>query len=411
MKTCLKCGYSTDNDQARFCRKCGTNFSKPESHTEEHSVTELSMNLTSDELIEKANDISYTQPVENVKNIESSPSQKTNQEQVITQKYLKENTDIDGWLAFFLFITCMGGTISAIVPLVQMNSVEYQGSTLLALSDIVFGILLCALSFYTTYSFIQRKPNAVYMGKLYVVTTFLSNLVLLLSDNYETTGLGSLAQIIRSLIWGVIWYTYLCVSNRVKEVIPKVYRKTTAKDYSITAAIYFIPIILLLAGIASLTAVREEQQEKFIQTVQLDTDEYTDGKIIFTLPEGFTSERQELEEPKFTIFILENDYVGNVTICSDYDTDMSKKNFNEYCKGWEDKTANQYTSKVICNEKRTINEKTYWYKVTRYENDGTIYWRFILLFDEATGKVAVISAYDRGYDSYIQELLKSIRFE
>lgn len=26
MKTCPSCGYTTDNDQAKFCKKCGTQF-------------------------------------------------------------------------------------------------------------------------------------------------------------------------------------------------------------------------------------------------------------------------------------------------------------------------------------------------------------------------------------------------
>ena len=161
-----------------------------------------------------------------------------------------------------------------------------------------------------------------------------------------------------------------------------------------------------------MSTVHQKKQEQFVQATQLAADEYTDGKMIFKSLEGFSCDRQELEEPKLTIFTLENENVSSsVTMCSDYDTDMSQKNFNEYCKGWEDENASQYSSKVVTNEKRTINGHTYWYKVTSYKTNGTVYWRFILLFDNASGKVAVISAYDGGYDSYIEELLKSIRFK
>jgi len=410
MKTCQKCGYTTDNNQAKFCKKCGASLPDFNSPIETNTVVGSLLSPSNSDTSEKAIDNLTLSHQENV--VESSSAKSSEEpECVITAKYLKENSEIGGWLAFFLFSICLGGTISAIMSFVQMSSVDYQGSLLLALTDVALGLMLCALGFYTLYSFIQRKPDAVYLGKLYVVTTFLSNLLVLFNGDYEATGLGSLPQIIRGLVWGGIWYVFLCVSTRVEEVIPKVYRKITTKDYYITVALYLIPIVLFIAGVASLQTVHQNQQEEFVQTAQLDADEYTDGKIIFKSPEGFTSKREELQDPKLTVFNLENENIGSVTMCSDYDTDMSQKNFNEYCKGWEDESANQYTSSVVCNEKRSINGRTYWYKVTSYETNGTVYWRFILLFDNASGKVAVISAYDGGYDSYIEDLLKSIRFK
>ena len=408
MKTCPKCGYTTDNDQAKFCKKCGANYPESMSQKVESPVSGSTVEQHSEVVNVVKNDISPIPPTQGLEDV--SASHLPEQEETITPEYLKRNSEIGGWFAFLLFSICLGGTISAIMSLVQMNSSDYQYSTLLALTDVALGFMLCALGFYTLYSFIQRKPDAVYLGKLYVVTTFLSNLLALFNGDFEATGLGSLPQIIRGLIWGVIWYAFLCVSSRVEEVIPKEYRKKTSKDYYITGALYIIPIVLFIAGIASLQTVHQKQQEQFVQTAQLEADECTDGKMIFKLPEGFTSKREELEEPKLTVFNLENENIGSVTMCSDYDTDMSQKNFNEYCKGWEDESASQYTSKVVCNEKRTLNGRKYWYKVTSYETDGTVYWRFVLLFDNASGKVAVISAYDGGYDSYLQELLESIRF-
>lgn len=409
MKTCPKCGNTTDNDQAKFCKKCGASYPEYMSQKVESPVSGSTVEQPSEGVNVVKNDISPISPTLGMEDVSSSHLPE--QEEVITPEYLKRNSEIGGWLAFFLFSICLGGTISAIMSLVQMNSLDYQDSTLLALTDVALGFMLCALSFYTLYSFIQRKPDAVYLGKLYVVTTFLSNLLVLFNGDFEATGLGSLPQIVRGLIWGVIWYAFLCLSSRVEEVIPKEYRKNTTKDYCITIALYLIPIVFFIAGVASLQTVHQKQQEEFVKTAQLGVDEYTDGKMIFKLPEGFTSEREELQDPKLTVFHLENENIGSVTMCSDYDTDMSQKNFNQYCKGWEDETAKQYTASVVCNEKRSINGRTYWYKVTSYETNGTVYWRFILLFDNASGKVAVISAYDGGYDSYVEELLNSIRFK
>ena len=413
MKACPKCGYSTENDNAKFCKKCGTNLSGISSSIQEDSVEEPQVAYAkSEERVQPVDKPITSQPEKTERTIEPSSLQDTIKQSdiAITAEYLKENSEIGGWLAFFLFSICLGGTISAVMSLVQMNSADYQGSALLAISDIALGFMSCALGFYTLYSFFQRKPDAVYLGKLYVVTTFLSNLLALFNGDFEATGLGSLPQIVQGLIWGVIWYAFLCLSSRVEKVIPKEYRKITTKDYCITITLYLIPLSFFIAGVVSLQKVHQKQQEEFVQTAQLGVDEYTDGKMIFKLPEGFRCEREELEDPKLTVFNLENENIGNVTMCSDYDTDISQKNFNQYCEGWEDESASQYASSVVCNEKRSINGCTFWYKVTSYETDGTVYWRFILLFDNTSSKIAVISAYDGGYDSYLEELLKSIRF-
>ena len=272
MKTCPKCGYTTENDQAKFCKKCGTSlleaiFSPTESSTQpdtESTPTPIDATLINTDITyQKVESVKPTIPV-------SSPGEVTEANDTsITAESLKENSEIGGWLAFFLFSICLGGMISAIMSLVQVNSVDYQGSILLALTDVALGVMLCTLGFYTFYSFLQRKPDAVYLGKLYVVTTFLSNLLALFNGDYDATGLRSEPQIIRGLIWGVIWYAFLCVSKRVKEVIPKEYRKKTAKDYYITAALYLIPIVLFVAGVATLSTVHQKQQEQFVQTAQL----------------------------------------------------------------------------------------------------------------------------------------------
>lgn len=414
MKTCTKCGYSTENDNAKFCKKCGASLPEIASSIHGDSVEEPQVAYTkTGESVQAVDTPVTSHPPKTEHPIGSQSLQDTikQSDNVVTAEYLKENSEIGGWLAFFLFSICLGGTISAVLSFAEINSPEYQNSTLLVITDISLGVMLCGLAFYTLYSFVQRKPDAVYLGKLYVVTTFLSNLLALFNGDYDASGFGSLPQIIRGLVWGVIWYSFLCVSSRVEEVIPKEYRKKRAKDYIITGSIYLIPIILFVAGVVELQTGQQEQESLFLQEVQLGDNEYTDGKMIFKLPEGFTANRQELDEPKLTVFNLENDNVGNVTICSDYDTDMSQKRFNVYCKGWEDENAKQYTSKVVCNEKRSINSHKYWYRVTSYETDATVYWRFILLFDYTSGKVAVISAYDVGYDNYIQELLESIRFK
>lgn len=161
-----------------------------------------------------------------------------NQETSATIEYPDPNYSIHGWLTFFLFSIGLGGLISALYPIFTYNIAEYDGNHFLAISDVVLGVMLLILSCYTIYSFCKKKPNAVFLAKMYVIVTFTSNTLLLFMGEYETSGLGSLPQIIRSLIWGIIWFSYLSLSEQVHDIIPKSYRKVFSRDYYLMTAFY-----------------------------------------------------------------------------------------------------------------------------------------------------------------------------
>lgn len=332
---------------------------------------------------------------------------------VITSEHLKKTTSMHGWLVFFLVVIGIGGLASVIISLASYNANDYGGSTFLALSDIVFAVLIFIVALYTVYAFSERKPNAVFLGKTYVIAIFVSNLLSLFGGDFAESGLGSLPQIIRSIGWSGIWFTYLCKSEQVKTVIPLEYRKKSAFDYYLAIGVFAIPVLFMVIGLNELRGNQETQTQAFLETVELKENEYTDGRIVFTRPYGFTCEKQELADPaNYIIFNLESDEIGNVIICSDYDSDESVKKFNSYCAAWEDEDLKKLSSREMVNEKKSINGHNYYYKITKYDIDGTdVFWRFVLMFDKSMGKVCVVSGYDAGYEKYIDEIINSIRFE
>lgn len=331
---------------------------------------------------------------------------------VYTTEYLKQNSEIRGWLAFFLFSIMAGGLLSFIYPLVTYNSQDYSGSFFLSITDPVQGIMLFGLACYTLYSFIARQPNAVFLAKTYLVVIFLNNLLMVLIGNYEQSGLGSLPQLIRSLVWAVIWFIFLHQSTVVQEVIPEEYRKAKHIDYYIIAAIILVPLLLMALGLKEIYSKQEAQQSTFIENTVLGENEYTDGKIVFECLDGFTCEKEELQDPQFTIYHLENESVASITVCSDYDTEVTQTNFNSYCDNWEDNDIKEYDSSEIENRVDAINGHNYYIKTKKYDVNGSdIFWHFVLLFDKSTGKVAVVSSYDGGYDEYLKPFLSSIRFK
>ena len=201
-------------------------------------------------------------------------------------------------------------------------------------------------------------------------------------------------------------------STVVQEVIPVEYRKAKHVDYYIIAAIILVPLILIALGLKEIYSTQEEQQTNFIESTVLGANEYTDGKIIFECGDGFTCEKEVLQDPPITIHHLENENFASITVCSDYDTDKTQSNFNSYCENWEDESIKEYHSTIIDNRTDVINGHDYFVQTKKYKVDeNEIYWHFVLLFDKQTGKVAVVSSYDGGYDDYLKPFLSSIRFK
>ena len=134
-----------------------------------------------------------------------------------TSTYLKENTKIGGWLSFFLFCVVAGGLVSVIFAYINFSSRTNNSNMFFDLGDLLFAIMIFALACYTVYAFIERKPNAVFLARLYLIVIFASNLLIALVGEYEESGIGSSYQVLRSLIWSGVWFAFILLSNNVKQ--------------------------------------------------------------------------------------------------------------------------------------------------------------------------------------------------
>lgn len=339
---------------------------------------------------------------------EEKETEKEAQSVVITQEYLKENTKLGGWLVFFLISIVLGGIISAVRPLVTLDLSEYDGDKILAFADVLNGFLICGLAIFTTISFINRRPDAVFLGKTYILVVFLTNLIVFLLGEYQEGTAGNVPLIVRSMIWSVIWFCFLCFSFQVQEVIPKEYRKRTKLDYVIVAVMVFVPLFTLVYAFGKAYKIQSDFGE-YIENSSLKSGEYTDGIVAFTSPRGFECDSNEYDGIK--VFQLSHSDEVSIVLVSDIDGDQSGSNINDYWNNWEDEDVSSFPKELIIDEKRSVNSKPYYYKVTRYHiGDSYYYWRFIMLFDKDSSKVCVISCYDDGVEGYVSELLESIRF-
>lgn len=332
----------------------------------------------------------------------------------ITSEYLKANTKIHGWLTFFLFAVSFGGLISAIIPIATFDLSEYSGSVPLAMSDVVVGIMLLCLAVYTLITFVKRKPNAVFTAKTYVVVVFITNLISLISGivgGADVADARMMSRIVRSLIWAVIWFLYLTYSQQVQEVIPKSFRKTFTGNYVVIVAFFVVPISLVGLGVHNIISQEDEVTENLNNLrFKLQYNERTDGKILFSIPDDYQCEEKNIDG--LILYTLKPyDRTKSITLCSDFDGDDSKNNFQDYWTSWKDEELDNYNATVKIDELRSINDCKYFYKVTKYTiDDNDYFWRFAMLFDKDSRKVCVISCYDTEYDGYLQDFLSCIKF-
>lgn len=327
-----------------------------------------------------------------------------------TPELLKQTTKIHGWLVFFLFAMTLGGIISAIVPIVTLDISEYAGSWSLAFSDIVLSVMLLGVAIYADIAFYKRLPNAVFIAKIYVLLVFITNVLSLIGGDFDTSGLNTASQALKGVIWGVVWFLYLCFSEQVKTIIPKEYRKVTSKDYILLATIVVIPIFFIAIAFGGFQRDIVASEKAMIESSLLEDNEHTDGRIIFKKPSHFTCSRQDTNGLIF--YTLENDY-GSITIASEYNTDDSKKKFIDYWNTFKDEDTEEWNSNIIKDDQININGSTGWYRTVKFTRDeyNDVYWEFIMIVDQKTEKTCVISSWTSNYDeNTISRLMNSIRF-
>ena len=97
-------------------------------------------------------------------------------------------------------------------------------------------------------SFYSYKPNAVALGKSYLIIVFVINLLVVLNGEYESSGFGSLPNLLSGLVWSVIWFWYLCQSEQVKSLFPKNERKMFKRD-KVLLFLIVAPVIIWLISI------------------------------------------------------------------------------------------------------------------------------------------------------------------
>ena len=164
-----------------------------------------------------------------------------------------------GWLNLFFLVIGVWGLLTPFVGFTSVSLSDFElewGYWHTVTGPVCGGIMLiglAALAFYTIWSFRLIKPNAVFLGKTYLILLFITNLIILMFIEDEQTRQDIFYILPNSLFWVVVWYLYLLFSKQIKALFPKQERKIFKRD-KIFLSVMVSPLLIwhLIALILSL---------------------------------------------------------------------------------------------------------------------------------------------------------------
>lgn len=169
----------------------------------------------------------------------------------------------------------------------------------------------------------------------------------------------------------------------------------------------------LFIGLKALTPQAKREREMLSR--KLPPNQRTNGLAIFTIPEGFTCQKQDVSKDlgDDMVFKLEHNAVGSLGIYAFYTSDDFKTRVYKNLEKLTLESLKDKSPQLVAEGRENINGNTCIFRVWRFQKEGkTLYWRFCSVTDKRGEKVCVINAYDNGTSgSYILDLVKSIRFE
>lgn len=370
---------------------------------------------------------------ETTASIDAETKEDLETEEVISAESLKEETSIGGWLMFFL-VTLVASMLYSCYDIFNtlkpLSGLSGGGVEFFKFSTIFEVVCEACFSVFIIYSFLERKSYTVFITKAYLVLIVVTNLLIMMICSHNDV---NYATILRNIVYGIIWFFYICYSTQVENVIPSEYRKKTRISYFAILMLCFV-ILLLICSLVSLnpTGVHYTNNKSVladstnlgfgptdtnnsvstynITESDLKTGEYTDGRIAFTppqnckieeLPDSATGEKAYQLSTSSMIITVYSCFGGVIT-----DDDFNKS-FNAWC----DKSLSNYQETILSNKKTDDKGQIIINRIARYRNKRYEYMRyFTVIYDKGTGKTALVQTYGLAKKAH-NKVVNSIRFK
>ncbi len=330
---------------------------------------------------------------------------------------------VTGWLALFLILTVIGAVVTFFSTLGGLHLFDYYDESyglsityVLMGLDVLTALFVLLLSLYMAWSFVKRKPNAVFLGRTYVVYVLFLNSLSFIVGYGSPEQFSQGAEVLRSILWGIVWLLFLGVSKQVKALFPKPLRRILRRDWYILLTLIATPLITFSIVVTEM--MRGEEQEAFlmetIDPASLPYDEYSDGYMAFKKLEGWACS-QEVDEDSMTYFSLSLGDACSAILATGYEENFSSESFMDIVSNWSPDLEDGSSFEVLENkvEKNSL-KKIYRYRA-RYDSAPAQLWSCVVVQDLFSPIVCVISFYQVDdaevvTRNYLDELVNSVRF-
>lgn len=314
---------------------------------------------------------------------------------------------IHGWLLFFLIcyvgIGMLAMLINDIIDLGDSNEMTWVAA--LALS---FLFTIAAAGIMTLEAFNHRDTDAVFLAKTYVVLCVVANIIGILGID-QATEPKEIIGLMRGVFIGVIWFLFLCCSKQVKRLIPKENRRTKTRDWILIAAAVLLPFICFGFVFDEIRKSQAESEATALANLTLADNQYSDGRILLTVPDGFYCQTDSSDE--LMIFNITDPATDiEVNVMSDYDDDNTQRNFDNYWEVFRSAQSNDYSYEINGEKSFEHHGSTVFYRNVVFDTPIPLYWEFVLMFDKS-GKVCLITSYSPSdLVSPVSKIINNIRF-
>jgi hypothetical protein len=175
-------------------------------------------------------------------------SEKEKKESIEVKNKKDKLKGIGGWLSFFILSLIISNVLTIIEGAKDISLilsfpylVSWMPYFLILLDVLIFGSVI-AFGAYAIYSFIKLKPNAVHLGKMYLIIVFLNNVMPFIFSS-ETISYDEGSVVSRALGYCITWFLYLSLSERIKNTFPKEERKIKKIDKILFSIVIIIALI------------------------------------------------------------------------------------------------------------------------------------------------------------------------
>lgn len=316
---------------------------------------------------------------------------------------------LPGWYIFFLGTSALGAIVSVVNISHDVLTIDYSDACALC-SDLFTAIAIGAIFIYALIAGLQRKPNAVYLARTYIILIFLQSLLLLWAGDYEQDGyLGSLKQISRSLIWAVVWFLYFIFSKGMKEAFPVSSRRFLTYDIPLVSSLFLLPYIFLAISLYNVySKATEDAFQPPFANVELQQGQLSDGWSLLQIPEG--CEGELVSDSLAQHYYINRDTISDATVTICLAETFSSAEFEEAWQNWitEGYEPEEYSTSSVDSVSYGRNHG--WQKRTIFPDDR-LESVFTIVFDQQASLCAIVNEWlTLDASSFTEELLYSLEF-